>query len=62
MFSTGQLVFAAFFAVGFISLIVLAYKKDRALHKRYFKGARWVLVAFIAFVALLSVLKALLRP
>ena len=62
MFSNGQLIFALLFAIGFITIIALAYRKDKALHQRYFKGARWVLVAFIAFVALLSILKALLRP
>lgn len=62
MFSTGQLIFALLFAIGFITIISLAYRKDKALHQRYFKGASWVLVAFIAFVALLSILKSLLRP
>jgi len=62
MFSTGQLVFAGLFLVTFIIIISFSYKKDRRLHKKQYKGSIWVLVAFIAFIALLFVLKGFLNP
>nr|WP_037315420.1 hypothetical protein [Salegentibacter sp. Hel_I_6] len=62
MFSTGQLVFAGLFLVTFIIIISFSYKKDRRLHKKQYKGSIWVLVVFIAFIALLFVLKGFLNP
>lgn len=61
MFSTGQLIFAALFFVGFVSIIAISYRKDKVIHTKQFKGSLWVLVAFILFVALLTGLKYALR-
>lgn len=62
MFSTGQLVFAGLFVITFVIIIVISYKKDTRLHKKQYKGSIWVLVAFLAFIALLFVLKGFLNP
>ncbi|MAH59492.1 MAG: hypothetical protein CMB95_01420 [Flavobacteriaceae bacterium] len=57
MFSTGQLLFALFFIVGFIILTVWSYRKDRAKNPYYFKGSFWVLIGFLVFIGLLLFLK-----
>ncbi|MDA0677876.1 MAG: hypothetical protein O3B34_01475 [Bacteroidetes bacterium] len=61
MFSTGQLIFAGLFFVGFVSLTILSYRKDKSVHQKQFKGSLWVLFFFILFVAVLTFLKYLLR-
>lgn len=50
MFSRGQLIFAAIFAVSFIILMVLSYRKDVKLHKLYYKKV-WI-VALGIFLAI----------
>ena len=35
----------------------MAYKKDAKLHKKYYKGSIWVLLAFIAFIGLIATIK-----
>ncbi|PRX41072.1 hypothetical protein SAMN05878281_3373 [Salegentibacter salegens] len=62
MFSTGQLVFAGLFVVAFVIIIVFSYKKDTVLHKKQYKGSLWVLLAFLAFIGLLFILKGFLNP
>ncbi|GGW82463.1 MULTISPECIES: hypothetical protein [Salegentibacter] len=62
MFSTGQLVFAGLFVVVFVIIIVISYKKDTLLHKKQYKGSIWVLLAFLAFIGLLFILKTFLNP
>jgi len=62
MFSTGQLVFAGLFVVTFVIIIVISYKKDTLLHKKQYKGSVWVLIAFLAFIGLLFILKTFLNP
>ncbi len=57
MFSTGQLLFAIFFVVGFTTLTIWSYRKDRAKNPVYFRGSTWVLLGFIVFVSLLVILK-----
>ncbi len=61
MFSTGQLIFAILFAIAFVIIIVFSYKKDKKLHKKYYKGSAWVLVGFIVFVLLLMAIKTYLK-
>ena len=61
MFSTGQLVFAGLFLVVFIIIIAFSYKKDTLLHKKQYKGSIWVLVAFLAFIGFLFILKGFLN-
>jgi cbb3-type cytochrome oxidase subunit 3 len=47
MFSQGQITFGILFAIAFIAILVFAYRKDIKLHRKYFKGSIWVLIAFI---------------
>jgi len=61
MFTTGQWLFAIIFLFFFILLMVFSYRKDRKLHKKYFKGNLWILLGFIVFVLLLLALKTLLK-
>ena len=57
MFSTGQLIFTICFAVVFIAALIYTYRKDLKLHKQYYKGTVWVLLAFIGFIALIAAIK-----
>ncbi|WP_373059830.1 hypothetical protein [Zunongwangia sp. H14] len=61
MFSTGQLVFAGLFIVAFVTIIAISYRRDIALHKKYYRGSIFVLVGFIAFILLLFLIKILLK-
>ncbi|MFO8148460.1 MAG: hypothetical protein ACQEWG_14435 [Bacteroidota bacterium] len=61
MFSTGQLIFAALFFLTFVIVIIYSYRKDLALHKKYYKGSLFVLAGFIVFVMILFVIKAYLK-
>ncbi|MCX7547087.1 hypothetical protein OS188_03880 [Xanthomarina sp. F1114] len=57
MFTKGQLVFGVLFAIVFIIAIFYTYRKDLKLHKRYYKGSVWILVAFIAFILFIASIK-----
>jgi len=57
MFTTGQLIFAICFAMVFISLIILTYRKDINIHRQHYRGVFWVLLAFIAFIGLIAAIK-----
>ena len=61
MFSSGQLIFILFFIVLFISAIIYSYRKDSKLHKKEYKGSKWILIGFIAFVLLLFAIKSILK-
>jgi cytochrome bd-type quinol oxidase subunit 1 len=61
MFSTGQMIFALFFAIAFIIIVIFSYRKDKDLHKKYYKGSFWVLLGFIAFVLALMAIKTYLK-
>ena len=61
MFSSGQWTFVIFFIIAFVIILFFSYRKDKALHKKYYKGSIWVLVSFIAFVFLLVVFKNWLK-
>nr|WP_103865562.1 hypothetical protein [Aquimarina sp. I32.4] len=62
MFSQGQLVFAGFFVVAFIIIMVFSYRKDLKLHRKYYRGSLFILVGFIIFILLLFALKTYLHP
>ncbi len=57
MLSTGQLIFAIFFFIGFVILTLISYKKDKTTHKKQYKGSIWVLLGFILFILTLFLLK-----
>ena len=61
MFSTGQLIFAAFFVFFFAIVIFLSYQKDKKLHSRNYKGVKWVGIVFIVFIIILFILKEWLK-
>lgn len=57
MFSNGQITFGILFAIAFTVILFFAYSKDKALHKKYYKGSIWVLVGFIAFLLMIVAIK-----
>ncbi|MDG5492546.1 hypothetical protein N4270_13370 [Psychroserpens sp. SPM9] len=57
MFSNGQLIFGILFALVFAVIIFFAYRKDLKLHKKYYKGSVWILIAFIVFIAAIALIK-----
>ncbi|MCC9044505.1 hypothetical protein LNQ81_17690 [Myroides sp. M-43] len=61
MFTPGQMQFAIFFIIAFTIVMVVMYRKDLKLHRIYYKNRLWVLVAFLAFIGSLFVLKNLLK-
>ncbi|MFL2623627.1 MAG: hypothetical protein ACJ0P6_03925 [Flavobacteriaceae bacterium] len=60
MFSRGQLIFGSIFAIVFFVIIIVAYKKDAVLHKKYYNGVFWILLTFISFIAGIAAIKFLL--
>ncbi len=57
MFTKGQLIFAGFFVVAFVSLMIWSYRKDIKNHKKYYKNtalkvAIWLIVAVTIFSAI----------
>ncbi|RZT00216.1 hypothetical protein EV197_1452 [Aquimarina brevivitae] len=62
MFSTGQLIFAGCFVLAFIIIMIYSYRKDITLHRKYYRGSLYILLAFTVFVALLFALKSYLHP
>ena len=62
MFSNGQIVFGILFAITFIVVLIFAYKKDIKIHRRFYKGSIWILLAFITFIALIAAIKFFFMP
>lgn len=62
MFSQGQLIFAIFFVIAFVILMIFSYRKDIKLHRKYYKGSLFILIGFIIFILLLFALKTYLQP
>lgn len=61
MISSGQLIFAICFVVGFVILMIVSYRKDKQLHRKHYRGSFWVLIGFLLFSALLLFLKWYLK-
>ncbi|OEJ98884.1 hypothetical protein A8C32_06765 [Flavivirga aquatica] len=57
MFSKGQIIFGVLFFIVFAVIIAYTYRKDFKLHKRFYAGSIWVLIAFITFILLISAIK-----
>ena len=57
MFSKGQLLFAVFFVIAFVSIMVFSYRKDIKSHKVHYKGSLKILIVFIAAVFSLFLIK-----
>ena len=60
MFSQGQLIFGILFAIVFVMIIFISYRKDVALNKKYYKGSLWILLIFISFILGIAAIKFLL--
>lgn len=61
MFTSGQWVVAIIFVIAFVILMIYSYRKDKALHKKHYKGAIWVLVGFIGFILFLFFIKYFIK-
>lgn len=61
MFTTGQLIFAVLFAFVFAVVIWFAYRGDRRLHSKNYRGVKWVALTFLLFITALFALKYLLK-
>ncbi|RSK40737.1 hypothetical protein EJA19_07090 [Mangrovimonas spongiae] len=57
MFSSGQWTFGILFFIAFVIIIAYTYRKDLKLHRKYYTGTVWVLIAFIAFIAFIAAIK-----
>lgn len=57
MFSQGQWIFAGICMLAFVLLMIFSYRKDIKLHRRYYKGSVYVLIAFFLFIGLLFCIK-----
>ena len=57
MFSTGQWIFAVLFLITFVIAAVYAYKGDKVLHSKFYKGSYKVLIVFLLFILLLFLIK-----
>lgn len=56
MFSKGQLIFAAIFALAFIILMIWSYRKDVRLHKIYYNKVWIVALGILIVIALFATL------
>jgi len=57
MFTRGQLIFAGFFVVAFVSIMIWSYRKDIKNHQKYYKNTAlkvgiWLIVAVALFSAI----------
>lgn len=57
MFSTGQWIFAGLFLITFVIAAVYAYKGDKTLHSKFYKGSYKVLIVFLLFIGMLFLIK-----
>ena len=57
MFSQGQINFGIIFFIVFAIIIGYTYRKDFKLHKRFYSGSVWVLIAFISFILFIAAIK-----
>ncbi len=57
MFTKGQLIFGILFVIAFTIALIFAYRKDLKLHKKYYPGTVWVLLAFISFILFIAAIK-----
>ena len=61
MFSTGQIYFAIFFIIAFVTPMMLVYRKDLRQMKPFYKGTYWVFIGFLGFIGLLFLIKVLMK-
>jgi len=56
----GHWIFAGLFALGFIGFLVWGYRKDRPMHRTYYRGSTILTLVFIMLFFLLFIFKRLL--
>ncbi|MDP6922040.1 MAG: hypothetical protein QGH06_03610 [Lutibacter sp.] len=56
MFSKGQLIFAVLFVLAFTLLMIWSYRKDLAIHRRYYKNTLAILIAVFLVIAIFTLL------
>jgi len=56
MFSRGQLIFGAIFAIVFIGIMIWSYIKDTKLHKYYYKNVWIVAIGIVIAIAIFATL------
>ena len=56
MFSKGQLIFAALFAIAFVILMFWSYRKDLKIHKKYYKNTYIVIIAVFLIIAIFTLI------
>ena len=61
MFSTGQIYFAIFFIIAFVTTMILVYRKDLRQMKPFYKGTYWVFIGLLGFIGLLFLIKVLMK-
>ena len=61
MFTKGQIIFSILFILAFAIVIWFAYKGDRRLHAKNYRGVKWIAVTFLLFVVALFCLKYWLK-
>lgn len=57
MFSKGQFLFALFFVIAFVALMIFSYRKDSKNHKVHYKGSIKILIAFVLTIGILFLIK-----
>jgi len=61
MFSQGQWIFAGLFLLAFVIASIYVYRKDAALHQKFYKGSYKVLIGFFLFIILLFIIKVTMK-
>jgi len=61
MFTEGQLIFAIFFLISFLIIIILSYKRDKKIHNKNYKNVKWVVIGFIIFIAIILFFKNIMK-
>ncbi|WP_299617544.1 hypothetical protein [uncultured Tenacibaculum sp.] len=62
MFTTGRIIFAAFFIIAFTALMIFSYKKDAKNNKKYYQNAAlYVAIGIIVTIGLLFLSKYLVK-
>ena len=57
MFSQGQLLFALFFVIAFVALMIFSYGKDSKNHKVHYKGSLKIFMVFLLTIGILFMIK-----
>jgi heme/copper-type cytochrome/quinol oxidase subunit 2 len=56
MFSKGQLIFAVFFVIAFMILMIWSYRKDIKIHKKHYKNTFIIIIAAFLTIAIFTLI------